>query len=110
MAGHGLKCYHFPVTRPLALALLAALALGSSACRTTVAEEDLSDQAVKVRIEALLRGRQDLDLKYVTVDVNSGTATISGLVPNGDQLRVIRRIAAGVRGVDQVLNNLVIQE
>jgi len=109
MAGHGLKCYHFPVRR-LLLALLAALALGSSACRTAAFEEDLSDQAVQVRIEALLRGRQDLDLKYVTVDVNDGVATVSGIVPNGEQLRAIRRIAAGVRGVDQVLNNLVIQE
>ena len=86
------------------------LAVGSSACRTLTQEEDLSDQATKARIEALLRGRQDLDLKYVTVDVNAGAATISGLVPNVEQLRAIRRLAAGVRGVEQVLNNLIIQE
>jgi osmotically-inducible protein OsmY len=109
MARHGPKCYHFPVRR-LLLALVAVMAVGSSSCRTAAGDEDLSDQAVQVRIEALLRGRQDLDLKYVTVDVNAGTATISGIVPNGEQLRIIRRIAAGVRGVDQVLNNLVIQE
>jgi osmotically-inducible protein OsmY len=96
--------------RRLLLALLAVMTVGSFACRHVVADEDLSDPAVKVRIEALLRGRQDLDLKYVTVDVNSGTATISGIVPNGEQLRIIRRIAANVHGVDQVLNNLVIQE
>ncbi|MDD5304198.1 MAG: BON domain-containing protein [Elusimicrobia bacterium] len=96
--------------RPLLLALVAALTLGSSACRTLVQEEDLSDQATKARLEAVLRGRRDLDLKYVTVDVNAGAATISGLVPNGEQLRIIRRLAAGVRGVDQVLNNLIIQE
>jgi osmotically-inducible protein OsmY len=96
--------------RPLLLALVAALTVGSSACRTITQEEDLSDQATKARLEAVLRGRRDIDLKYVTVDVNSGAATISGLVPNGDQLRIIRRLAAGVRGVDQVLNNLIIQE
>jgi osmotically-inducible protein OsmY len=73
-------------------------------------EEDLSDHAVKARIETLLRGRRDLDLKYVTVDVNAGAATISGIVPNGDQLRVIRRLVARVRGVEHVLNNLIIQE
>lgn len=104
-----MKCYHFPV-RPLLLALVAALTLGSSACRTLAQEEDLSDQATKARLEAVLRGRRDLDLKYVTVDVNAGAATISGLVPNSDQLRIIRRLAASVRGVDQVLNNLIIQE
>ncbi len=43
-------------------------------------------------------------------NVNTGVATISGIVPNGEQVRVIRRIAAGVHGVEQVLNNLVIQE
>lgn len=109
MAGQGTKCYHFPVRR-LLLALVAALTVGSSACRTLVNDEDLSDQATKARLESLLRGRRDLDLKYVTVDVTAGVATISGLVPNGDQRRVIRRLAAGVHGVEQVLNNLIIQE
>lgn len=108
MAGQGLKCYHFRV-RPLLLALVAALTIGASACRTTSAV-DMSDQATKARIEALLRGRRDLDLKYVTVDVNSSIATLSGLVPNSDQLRAIRRLTAGVRGVDHVMNNLIIQE
>ena len=96
--------------RPLLLALAAALTLGSIACRSLAQEDDLSDQATKARLEAVLRGRRDLDLKYVTVDVNAGAATISGLVPNGEQLRTIRRLAANVRGVDQVLNNLIIQE
>ena len=109
MARHGLKCYHFPVRR-LLLTLLAAVLFSSSACRSFKQEVDLSDQAVKVRIQSLLRGRRDLDLKYVTVDVNTGVATISGIVPNSDQARVIRRLAAGVQGVEQVLNNLVVQE
>jgi osmotically-inducible protein OsmY len=104
-----MKCYHFLV-KPLLLALVAVLAVASSSCRGTAQEVDLSDHATKARIETLLRGRTDLDLKYVTVDVNSGEATLSGIVPNGDQLRIIRRLAAGVRGVDHVLNNLIIQE
>lgn len=109
MTGQALKCYHFPV-RPLLLAVLAALAVGTSACRGTMQEEDLSDHATKARIETLLRGRRDLDLKYVTVDVNAGAATISGIVSNGDQQRIIRRLVARVRGVEHVLNNLIIQE
>ncbi len=97
--------------RRLLFALAATLLIGSSACKSaTMQEEDNSDQATKARLEAVLRGRRDLDLKYVTVDVNAGAATLSGLVPNGDQLRTIRRLAAQVRGVDQVLNNLIIQE
>jgi len=105
-----MKCYHFPVRRLLLLVVVAAVTFASAACRSFSNDEDLSDQATKARIESLLRGRRDLDLKYVTVDVNSGEATLSGIVPNGDQLRVIRRLAAGVRGVDHVMNNLIIQE
>lgn len=96
--------------RPLPLALAVLLAAAASSCRGTFHEEDLSDQATKARIETLLRGRRDLDLKYVTVDVNAGAATLSGIVPNGEQMRIIRRLAARVRGVDHVLNNLIIQE
>ncbi|MCR4295878.1 MAG: BON domain-containing protein [Elusimicrobia bacterium] len=96
--------------RPLLLAVAAALAVGASACRGTMQEEDLSDPATKARIESVLRGRRDLDLKYITVDVNAGAATISGIVPNGDQMRTVRRLVARVRGVDHVLNNLIIQE
>lgn len=109
MTGQAMKCYHFRV-RPLLLALLAALAVGTSACRGSMQEVDLSDPATKARLESRLRGRRDLDLKYVTVDVNNGTATLSGIVPNGEQLRIIRRLAARVQGVEHVLNNLVIQE
>lgn len=109
MTGQAVKCYHFPV-RPLLLAVAAVLALGASACRGNVQETDLSDPATKARLESRLRGRRDLDLKYVTVDVNNGTATLSGIVPNGEQMRIIRRLAARVQGVEHVLNNLVIQE
>lgn len=73
-------------------------------------DEDMSDPAIKARIEAVLRGRKDLDLRYVTVDVTAGVATLSGIVPSGEQLRSIRRLASNIHGVDQVLNNLVIQE
>lgn len=96
--------------RRLLPAVLALLVLATASCHSLKQEEDLSDQAVKVRIESILRGRRDLDLKYVTVDVNTGVVTLSGIVPNGDQARAMRRLAAGVKGVDQVLNNLVIQE
>ena len=109
LAGQGAKCYHFPVRRLLST-LFAALLLASASCKTITQEDDLSDQAVKARIETVLRGRKDLDLKYVTIDVNAGSVSISGLVPNQDQVRIIRRLATNVKGVEQVLNNLVIQE
>lgn len=100
----------FKTTRLIFALLAACLALTAAACTRTVQDEDLSDPAVKAHIEAQLRGLADVDLKYVTIDVNSGAATISGLVPTREQMRIIERIVRRTRGVDQTLNNLVIQE
>jgi len=96
--------------RILAAFLVASLALTSAACTRTVQEEDLSDPAVQAHIESQLRGLPGLDMRYVTVSVNSGVATVSGLVPTREQQRTIDRIVRRTRGVDQILNNLLIQE
>ena len=85
------------------------LALAAAGCAGGQVEED-SDQVVKARLESLLRGRTDLDMRYVTVDVHGRVATLSGLVPNREQQRLIDRLVKRSRGVDQVLNNLVIQD
>lgn len=90
--------------------LAASLALTVAACTRSVQDEDLSDPAVKAHIQAQLHGMADLDMRYVTVDVNSGVVTVSGLVPTREQQRIIGQIVGRTRGVEQVLNNLVIQE
>ncbi|MEK7382882.1 MAG: BON domain-containing protein [Elusimicrobiota bacterium] len=97
--------------RRILQALLAlSLALTSAACARNVQDEDLADPAVKAHIESQLRGLADLDLRYVSIDVNSGVATVSGLVSTREQQRTIDRIVRRTRGVEQLLNNLVIQE
>lgn len=96
--------------RILRAILLVAAALAASACAGMVQEEDRSDSAVKARIEQKLRGLPDMDLRYVTVDVNAGIATISGIVYSREQQWTIDRLVRKTRGVEQILNNLVIQE
>ena len=96
--------------RILRALLVASLALTAAACTRTVQDEDLSDPAVKAHIESQLRGYPDLDTRYVTIDVNSGVATVSGIVPSREQVRTIDTIVRRTRGVEQLLNNLVIQE
>ena len=86
------------------------LALAAVACTHQVQEMDDSDPAVKARIEASLRGSKEIDIRYVTVDVERGTVTISGLVTSIDQIRAISQIIKRVHGVDTVLNNLAVQE
>jgi osmotically-inducible protein OsmY len=84
--------------------------LALSACRGTTQAIDLSDPGIKARIETQLRGRKDLDIRYVTVDVTDGTATISGMVPTREQIREIDHLVKRTKGVEAALINLVINE
>ncbi len=87
------------------LALSAAL----GACRT-MQPLDMSDSGIKARIEANLAAQRDLDLRYVTLDVHSRVATVSGLVNSWDEQRLVSRIVQSTKGVDQAVINLVTRE
>ena len=89
----------------LALVLLSALA-----CTRAVQPEDDSDSAIKARVQFALQGRAHVDARYVSLDVNGGVVTISGIVPAPDQVLAIERIVKRTPGVDQVMNNVVVQE
>ena len=71
---------------------------------------DTSDPGIKARVEAAMRGRKDLDLRYVTVDVVDGAVTVSGMVPTMTQIREIDRLVKRTKGVEAALINLVINE
>ncbi|HEX4047715.1 MAG TPA: BON domain-containing protein [Elusimicrobiota bacterium] len=88
--------------------LVCALAVG--ACTRSVQPEDDSDPAIKARVDIALHGRKDIDIRYVSLDVVNGVVTISGIVPSPDQIDIIERIAKRTPGVDQVMDNLVVQE
>lgn len=89
--------------------LVACLAAGLFACRTAQ-PLDMSDSGIKARIEANLAAQRDLDLRYVTLDVHSGVATVSGLVNSWNEQRTVSRIVQSTRGVDQAVINLVTRE
>jgi osmotically-inducible protein OsmY len=95
------------VKRTALLLLLAVLAGG--ACRTIQPEDD-SDPAIKARVQLLLQGRKDLDIRYISVDVTNGDVEISGVVPAPEQVRTIDHILRLVPGVQSLLNNVVVQE
>ncbi len=107
LAGHGLVCYHFRV-KATGLGLLLLLAV--AACTRNVQPEDDSDPAIKARVEIALHGRKDIDSRYISLDVASGVVTISGVVPAPEQIRLIERVVKRTPGVDQVMNNVVVQE
>ncbi len=93
-----------------ALGPILLLAFAGAACMRAVQPEDDSDPAVKARVELALRGRKDIDIRFVSIDVNNGLVTISGIVPAPEQIRAIERVVKGTPGVDQLMDNLVVQE
>lgn len=88
--------------------LLAALLLAG--CLGGARQVELSDAAIKARIETELQAQSDLNLQYVTIDVNDGVVTVSGLVGTFAEKQVIGRVIRRIRGVDQLLLNVVTQE
>jgi osmotically-inducible protein OsmY len=92
-----------------ALLLLFLAAVGAGCAHQTQAVND-SDPAIRARIEAQLRGRSDLDVRYVSIDVEHGVVTISGIVSSSEDIRTIDKLIKRTHGVDQLLNNLVVQE
>jgi len=89
--------------------LIATLAL-AGACARPIQPIDDSDPAIRARIETVIRGRRDLDLSHVTIDVYSRVVTVSGAVPSEKQSRAISRLVDKIHGVDQTINNLVVSE
>ena len=69
-----------------------------------------SDSDIKARIESQLRGRRDLNAKFISVDVSRRLVTITGIVNSAAQSRAIERIARRTSGADEVMNNLLVQE
>lgn len=89
-------------------ALLLAAALGG--CTAAMDPADLSDAAIKARIETSLRGQVNLDLRFVTVDVDNRVVTLSGMVGSFRDRDTIHNVARRTRGVDTVIVNLIVPE
>lgn len=93
-----------------ALGAILLLTLAAAACTRNVQPEDDSDPAIKARVEIALRGRTDIEIRFISIDVVNGLVTISGVVPAPDQVRLIQRVVQRVPGVDSVIDNVVAQE
>jgi osmotically-inducible protein OsmY len=92
---------------PLGAVLLACL-LG--ACTGNIEPLDMTDAGVKARIEASLRNQPNIDMRFVTVDVNDRVATVSGMVGSYRDRDAIERTARHTKGVDTLIVNLLVSE
>ena len=86
------------------------LAAGFSGCLRNVEPVDLSDAAIKARIETALHSQPDLDARYLTIDVDTGVVTLSGVLKNRREEDLVAHIARRIAGVDQVIVNVLIPE
>ena len=93
--------------RLLAAAILTA---GLSGCLRNVEPVDLSDAAIKARIETALHSQPDIDLRYLNIDVDTGVVTLSGVLKNRSEQDLVARITRRIKGVDQGLVNVLIPE
>ncbi|NNN05580.1 MAG: BON domain-containing protein [Elusimicrobia bacterium] len=91
-------------------ACAAAAVFLAAACARPIQPEDDSDAGIRARIETQVRGRADLDLSHITIDVYSHVVTITGIVPATSQLKALKRLIDRVSGVDQVVENVVVGE
>ena len=89
-----------------ALALATLTWAGGCATQQPV---DTSDPAIIARVKAELKSRR-IPVRFLDMHCQSGVLTISGLVETYEQRREVDRMARRVRGVKQVVANLVVQE
>lgn len=91
-------------------ATIAALFLCLAACSAPLNPVDTSDPGILARVKAELKADPDIDVRYVDVNVNAGVVTISGMVESVEQRTMIRRKLGRLRGVKQLIVNVLIQE
>ena len=103
--------YHLNVKLAKIAILLGCLAAAASACfPPALSEAENSDAGIKARVERALRSHRELDLSHITLDVHLKTVTVSGIVGNWDDQRLITKILHSTQGVEQVVVNVVVPD
>ncbi|MBI4677766.1 MAG: BON domain-containing protein [Elusimicrobia bacterium] len=98
-----------PRPRPLLLACLLACLAGCVGM-PAVGDADVSDPGIQANIETALRGQRGLNISAISIDVHARIVTLSGLVESYEARDAIYRTAKAARGVELVIDNLVLRE
>jgi osmotically-inducible protein OsmY len=75
---------------------------------TLVIRQPVNSDSVKADIESALRRRAKTDLLGVSVDVQAGNVTLSGVVDNWWDRELARNSAWGTRGVSHVVDHMTL--
>lgn len=89
--------------RSVVMVTLVSLILAVAGCASIDPREDLR---IEAEVKARLVAEKDANLSRLGVMSSNGTVRLSGSVESADQRAQAERLASGVRGVRQVVNNL----
>jgi len=91
------------------LSILLIFSLAFAACAPLLAQNKASDDAIYDQVRRKLATDRDVKGGGMGVEVHSGVVTLRGKVREEKQKRKAERIARKVKGVTQVVNELVVE-
>jgi osmotically-inducible protein OsmY len=102
---------HLPLKfRIAALSLLAAALVGCGGTPTRESTgEYLDDTSITTRVKTNLLIHEDLSAVEVNVETFKGRVQLSGFVKTPDQRRKAGEVARSIKGVNEVVNDILIR-
>lgn len=85
-------------------------ALLSAGCFNTLNPVDMSDAGITARLKTELQARPEINIQYLDIDTHLATVTISGIVTSQEERDAIVRLARRLKGVKQVIANVVVRQ
>jgi len=89
--------------------MVVSTTLGCYSSTGRTAGETVDDATITTRINARIVKDPDLGFLKIDVDTYRGNVTLSGTVPSNEAEERLIELANGVRGVNSVKSNLIIQ-
>ena len=92
--------------------ILAVLMLlpGCQALTGQTVGENIDDSVITTSVKTKLTGDKAANLTRVSVETTNGVVHLSGVVESAEQKARVESLAAQVKGVKRVINNLQVQK
>jgi len=101
------------IRTPLVAAIAAVAMLTAAGCAVTRGQETVGayvdDAAITTSVKARFIDNKDVDASSVKVETLNGTVMLSGFAKNATERTTAESIAASVKGVKMVKNELAIR-
>jgi hyperosmotically inducible protein len=99
-----MKFFFFP------LLVFTFLCSSLAGCYYPVQPLDMSDPGITARVKAELKADPSLNISHIDINTQLGVVVLSGRVDSWEQKEAITKKARRVRGVKELIANILIQE